>query len=191
MKLYEITGTGFKNRVWEKFRKHHYTPERWNPAARVFIATEVFDGKEVIFGMTAALSHASGTVRDAWCSHKVVVLPSGSGTGVWMSPERILLLAYDKVQMWRTLADTEAELFIKEGYRYFCNAGDAPPELIAYRNDPLSGWVPTSKNGKPPRDGGHGQKYGNKPRATNADGLVVSHWYLGTTKLISSQRRGA
>ena len=177
--LHEIAATADKNFVWEKFRAHHYTPDRWNHAARVFVATESFDGKELIVGMSAALAAPSGTLRNAWCSHKVVVLPLGLHTGVWGSSERVLLPDFDRTQKWRKIADAQAALFVAAGYRYYCNAGDAPVELIAYRDDPSSGWVPTSKNGKAPRDKGHGEKYGNKSRATNADGLVVSHWYVG------------
>ncbi len=171
-----------KTRIWETFRQYHYTPERWNPAARVFVATEVFDNRDVIVGMSAALASPSGTLKSAWCSHKVVVLPLGLHSGVWNSPERILLPAFDRVQMWRAIADAEAALFLGIGCRYFCNAGDAPPELIAYRDDVASGWIPTPKNGKPPRDSGHGKRFGNKPRATNAAGLVVSHEYVGGGK---------
>jgi hypothetical protein len=178
MNLHEITSPEIKNKSWEKFRAHHYTPDRWNPAARVFLATEVFDGKDVIVGMSAALAAPSGTTRNAWCSHKVVILPLGLHSSVWMSRERILLPDFDRIKMWRTLADTQAELFIKSGHPYFCNAGDCPTELIAYRENPASGWVPTSKHGKPPRDNGL-HKLSDRPRATNAAGLVISYWYVG------------
>ena len=167
MTLSEIISSADNNLVWGKFRAHHYTPDRWNPAARTFVATEIFDGKELIVGMSAALRAPSGTLKNTWCSHKVVALP-------------LTVPDFDRTQMWRAIADAQAALFVQAGYRYYCNAGAAPPELIAYRNDPASGWIPTSKNGKPPRDRGHGPKYGNKPCATNAAGLIVSHWYVGT-----------
>jgi hypothetical protein len=178
MTLREIKSPVTKNRLWDKFRAHHYTPDRWSPAARVFVATEVFDGREIIVGMSAAKPSPSGTTRNEWCSHKVVVLPLGLSTSVWNSSEKVLLPNFDRIQMWRTIADAQAALFVKEGHPYCCNAGDAPPELIAYRDDPASGWAPTTKNGKPPRDNGH-HKYSNRPRATNAEGLVVSHRYVG------------
>ena len=179
--LHEIITPEIKNVVWEKFRAHHYTPDRWNPAARVFLATEVFDGKELIVGMSAALAAPSGTIRNVWCSHKVVVLPLGLHTGVWDSPATILLPNFDRPKMWQAIADAQAALFVAAGYRYYCNAGDAPAELIAYRDDPASGWIPTSKNGKAPRDNGV-HKCSDRPRATNAEGLVVSHWYVGTNQ---------
>ena len=187
MTLHEITSTVAKDRLWEKFKEYHYTPGRWNSAARVFLATEVFDGKELIVGMSAALPAPSPTIRNAWCSHKVVVLPLGLNTGVWGSFEKILLPDFDRTSMWRTIADAQAARFVNAGFRYRCNAGDAPSELITYRNDPASGWIATSKNGKPPRDNGHGPRYGNKPRATNAAGLVVSHWYVGGGQISKEQ----
>jgi hypothetical protein len=143
------------------------------------VATEMRDSKEVIVGMCAARAAPMRDIRNAWCSHKVVVLPPGLYSGVRNSPEKVLLPDFDQIQMWRTIADAQAVRFVAEGCRYFCNASDAPPKLIAYRSDLGSGWAPTSKNGQPPRDGGHGQRYGNKPRATNAAGLVVSHEYIG------------
>jgi hypothetical protein len=177
--LHKITDTDIKKAVREKFQRHHYTPERWSKGARLFVATEMFDGKELIVGASAAKSSPSGTTRGAWCSHKVVVLPLGMHTGVWNSTEKFLLPDFDRTEMWRAIADAQAALFVNSGHPYYCNASSAPADLIAYRNNPASGWVPTSKNGNPPKDKGHGAKYGNKSRATNAAGLVVSHWYVG------------
>jgi hypothetical protein len=97
-----------------------------------------------------------------------------------LTPEQISLPDFDRNYLWRVLADALAALIVGEGRRYFCNASSAPPELISYRNDPASGWRPTSKNGRSPKDKGHGKKYGNKPRAVNAEGLIVSHEYVGT-----------
>ena len=31
MILHEIKSSELKDRVWEKFGPHHYTPDRWNP----------------------------------------------------------------------------------------------------------------------------------------------------------------
>jgi hypothetical protein len=132
--------------------------------------------------MSAATTAPSGTFKNTWCSHKVVVLPPQSVTSVFKSSEKVNLPDYNQAQMWRILADAEAALFLRKGHRYLSNASSAPSEWVAYRDDPASGWVPTSKNGKTPKDKGHGKKYGNKARATNADGLVVSHWYVGSPK---------
>jgi len=181
MILHERFGTA-KKRAWEKFGKYHYSPNTFSVAARVFLATEVFDGKEVCIGMAACTTLPSGTVKNAWVSHKVVILPSGSKTGVVNSPEQLSLPDFDRNHLWQVLADALAARLVGEGHRYFCNASSAPPELISYRNDPASGWRPTSKNGLPPRDKGHGKKYGNKSRAVNAEGLVVSHEYVGAPK---------
>jgi hypothetical protein len=84
--------------------------------------------------------------------------------------------------MWHAVADADAAQFIAAGHRYYSNASSAPLELkvLEYRNNPASGWVPTSKNDAPPKDKGHNsKKFGHEPRAMNADGLVVSHWWLG------------
>jgi hypothetical protein len=178
MVLHEITGSRLKQKAWAKFAKHHYTPNRFNPASRVFLATESFGEREMLVGLAACLTLPSGTLKSAWRSHKVVVLPPATKTGVWGSAEQAALPDFDRNQLWRELADTQARLIVGDGGRYFCNASDAPPELVAYRNDPASGWRPTSKNGKAPSDHGHGAKFSHKTRATNAAGVMVSYEYV-------------
>ncbi len=164
MKLYENFSPVTKARIWDKFKPYHYTPEKWTVSARVFLAMETIDGHETVVGMAAALPMPSGTLRNAWRSHKIAVLPR-----------------FD--DMWRAVADAQAELFISEGKRYYCNASDCPPEWVAYRDDPASGWIPTAKNGRPATDKSSGRAFGSKnvssPRSSNAEGLIVSHEYIG------------
>ena len=157
IELFELVSVEEKTVVWSEFGEHHYSPESFNMAARTFLA---YRGDTVV-GMTAVLAMPSGTLRDAWRSHKVVVLPAHR-------------------DLWGAVADAQARLITSSGKRYFCNASDAPTELVAYRNDRASGWKPTCKNGKVPRDDGHNtRKFGRKSRATNSRGVVVSHEYVG------------
>jgi hypothetical protein len=161
--LSELLDTDAKMLAWAEFREHHYSPETFNGAARTFLAYE----GDALVGMTAVLAMPSGTLRGAWRSHKVVVLP-----------------AYR--DRWQVVADAQAQLIVGNGKRYFCNASDAPSDLVAYRDDPASGWKPTCKNGKVPQDNGHSsKKFGKKVRATNDKGVIVSHEYLGFDKRMS------
>jgi hypothetical protein len=160
MQLVEVHSSKGKRAMWKSYKKHHYAPDTFNVAARVFRVIPSLDRN--VIGMTACLPLPSGTLQNAWRSHKVVVLPEFK-------------------HLWRVAADTQAKILVAEGKRYFCNASDAPADLIAYRDDLNSGWVPTSKHGKPPKDTGHGEKFGNLPRSVNEHGLVVSHEFIGMT----------
>jgi hypothetical protein len=160
MQLVEVHSSKGKRAMWKAYKKHHYAPDTFNVAARVFKVISSLDCN--VIGMTACLPLPSGTLQNAWRSHKVVVLPEFK-------------------HLWRVAADAQAKMFVSEGKRYFCNASDAPTDLIAYRDDLSSGWVPTSKHGKPPKDTGHGEKFGNLPRSVNEHGLVVSHEFIGMT----------
>jgi hypothetical protein len=160
MQLVEVHSSKGKRAMWKAYKKHHYAPDTFNVAARVFKVIPSLDRN--VIGMTACLPLPSGTLQNAWRSHKVVVLPEFK-------------------HLWRVAADTQAKILVAEGKRYFCNASDAPADLIAYRDDLNSGWVPTSKHGKTPKDTGHGEKFGNLPRSVNEHGLVVSHEFIGMT----------
>jgi hypothetical protein len=155
MKLKEVRTASEKRSAWNRFGRFHYSPAVFNVAARVFLVRRA----RVLIGMTACLALPCGTLKNAWRSHKVVLVPR-----------------YRKE--WGRAADAQAKLLLAEGKRYFCNASDAPEDLIAYRDNRQSGWTPTSKHGKRLTDQ-HGAKYGNKSRSVNKRGVVVSHEYVG------------
>lgn len=190
MKLYEIDDKS----AWSLFAPHHYTPDVFNPAARTFLGTMDFDEKEVLIGFAACLSFPSGTVENAYRSHKVVVLPASTVTGVWGKPEPFTIPPdFDNRRAWQELADAQARLIVAEGHRYFCNASDAPAELIEYRDHPDSGWKPTSKNGKHPSAGETrgDRKLGITNRTTNDKGLIVSHEYVGKLPETAPEHEGS
>ena len=157
IRLFELSGVDAKKIAWSHFAEHHYSPDVFNVAARTFFA---YGDADILIGLTAALALPSGTMQNAWRSHKVVVLPEF----------RVL---------WGDVADAQAIKFLSEGKRYFCNASDAPADLVAYRDDPASGWRCTSKHGQVPRDNGHSTRFGNKSRAVNSHGIVISHEFVG------------
>lgn len=189
MKLHEIFG-GNKKTSWDAFASYHYSPDSFNPACRVFLATMEISGQEVLVGFAACLPLPSGTLSNAWRSHKVTVFPPVTSTGIWGADplvDFVLPADFQDEDAWKELADALAMHLVAEGKRYFCNAGDAPPELVAYRNDPASGWRPTSKNGKRPRANSGDLGRRAQARHVNQDGLVVSHEWVGKSERLDAR----
>ena len=75
LQLYE---TRAKKEVWKIFRQHHYLSGDLNIASRVFIA---FLNNEIV-GFIAILTFPSGTVKNAYRVHRLVVLPDYQGLGI-------------------------------------------------------------------------------------------------------------
>jgi len=71
----------FKNcgkELWGIFSKHHYLDEILNKSSNVFLA---FWG-DVLVGFYAVLAFPSGTVKNAFRGHRLVVLPEFQGMGI-------------------------------------------------------------------------------------------------------------
>lgn len=75
LQLYE---TRAKKEVWKIFRQHHYLSSDLNIASRVFVA---FLNNEIV-GFIAILPFPSGTVKNAYRVHRLVVLPDYQGLGI-------------------------------------------------------------------------------------------------------------
>lgn len=111
--------------MWEHFRRFHYDPNTFNLAARCYLVEVA--GKRI--GFVASLPMPSGTLSNAWRAHKTVVL---LGEDHPMQKE-----------LWAQVADVQADMHVREGHRFFSTA---PIAYAAYRENPASGWIPTSKN---------------------------------------------
>jgi hypothetical protein len=83
---------------------------------------------DVVIGFAATLPMPSGTLKNAWRSHKTVVLPQFENR-------------------WAEVADFIASWHVQQGKRFYCQA---PYEFAKYRDEPNSGWRTTSRH-KPPR----------------------------------------
>lgn len=75
LQVYETTA---KKEVWKLFRQHHYLSKELNVSARTFIA---FFNNEII-GFIATMALPSGTIKDAFRVHRLVILPDYQGLGV-------------------------------------------------------------------------------------------------------------
>jgi GNAT superfamily N-acetyltransferase len=142
--------------AWAMFRQHHYLSETINRAARCWIA--VWDGTPV--GFASALAFPSAHIRNAWREHRTVCLPDFQGIGLGVR-----------------ISDAVAELFHREGIRYFSKT--AHPRMGEYREaSPL--WRGTSKNRKKRADYNHNRVTKEDAyRHRHADRWTYSHEYIG------------
>jgi len=140
--------------LWDLFSKHHYISSELNVASNVY--TAYWD--DVLVGLVAILPLPSGTLKNAFREHRVVVLPEYQGLG-----------------FGKSISNSIAQLYKDEGKLMYSKT--AHPKLGIYReNSPL--WVGTSKNLV---------KRGAKESANSnfsdwkviTDKLAYSHKYLG------------
>jgi hypothetical protein len=116
--------------LWTQFAKYHYFDTPLNKASRTFLAIAVVKGEEEFpIGFCASLAAPSGTMKNVFRAHKTVVsLPETH--------------PHEK-ELWRLVSDAQAALHINEGKRFMSMA---PIRYAIYRDDPLSGWMPTTAN---------------------------------------------
>lgn len=117
------------NEIWGHFADYHYLSESLNRSSRCYVA--LWDGQVV--GFVATLTYPSGTVKDAYREHRLVVHPDYQGFGI--GPR---------------LSEVVAQHYIDNGKRYFSKTSH--PRLGGYR-DSSSRWKPTSKNHMKRKDG--------------------------------------
>jgi ABC-type lipoprotein export system ATPase subunit/GNAT superfamily N-acetyltransferase len=110
------------NALWSVFAKHHYLSGQVNKAAHCYAA--VWEGQLV--GFYAVLAYPSGTVKNAFRGHRLVILPDYQGFG-----------------FGHHLAELVAQHYLDNGKRFF--AKTSHPRLGEYR-DSSKLWKPTSKN---------------------------------------------
>ena len=143
------------NDLWGYFAPYHYLSEKLNKASRNYVA--VWEGQLV--GYVAVLSYPSGTVKNSFREHRLVIHPDYQGFG--MGPR---------------LSEIVAQHYIDNGKRYFSKTSH--PRLGGYRDQsPL--WKPTSKNHMKRKDGMTHKGYHRWE--INPDRWSYSHEYIGAT----------
>lgn len=145
-----------KNSIWSYFAPHHYLSEQLNKASHSYVA--IWEGQLV--GFVSAMTYPSGTVKDAWREHRLVVHPDYQGFG--FGPK---------------ISEAVAQHYLEQGKRYFSKTSH--PRLGEYRDrSPL--WKPTSKNHMKRKDGVNNA---HKIRWTmNHERWSYSHEYVGEAK---------
>jgi GNAT superfamily N-acetyltransferase len=113
--------------VWNRFAPHHYLTAKLAPATRKYVAymNNEHGGSELV-AFIATMSSPSGTVKNAFREHRLVVLPEYQGLGI--GPR---------------VSDAVASLYGTGTSRYF--AKTSHPRLGEYRENSAL-WKPTSKN---------------------------------------------
>ena len=138
------------------FKEHHYLTGNHNNAARCYLA--VWD--DVVIGFASVITMPSGTVKNAWRGHRIVILPDFQGLGVGTK-----------------FGDIVAQIHIDQGHRFFTRT--AHPKLGIYKqNSPL--WKATSKNSKVRVDIKQDKVYNNYHYDNKR--LCFSYEYIGEIK---------
>lgn len=144
------------NEIWSTFAPHHYLTKSLNKASHCYVA--IWD--EQVVGFYSVMSYPSGTVKNAYRGHRLVVLPDYQGFG-----------------FGHTIAETVAQHYLDNGKRFF--AKTSHPRLGEYRDNSVL-WRPTSKNHKRRTDK---NKNGRTTRwQLNPDRWSFSHEYVGEAK---------
>lgn len=144
--------------AWAMFRNHHYLDGNINKAARCWIVA----WNETLVGFSASLPFPNGNLKNAWREHRTVVLPDYQGLGLGVR-----------------ISDATAELFFRQGSRYFSKT--AHPRMGEYRNRSHL-WKPTSKNQRTRED--YSKSRSTKEEAykmKHAHRFCYSHEYIGDT----------
>jgi GNAT superfamily N-acetyltransferase len=115
---------------------------------------------EQVVGFVATLSYPSGTVKEAYREHRLVIHPDYQGLG--MGPR---------------LSEAVAKHYVDNGKRYFSKTSH--PRLGEYR-DQSKFWKPTSKNHMKRNDGLNLD--GRNRWAIDPNRWSYSHEYVGTPK---------
>ena len=142
------------NSIWSYFASHHYLSGKLNKASHSYLA--VWEGQLV--GYVASMTYPSGTVKNAWREHRLVIHPDYQGLG--FGPR---------------LSEVVAQHYLNNGKRYFSKTSH--PRLGEYR-DSSKLWKPTSKNHMKRKDGLVPRE--NMRWQLNPERWSFSHEYVGT-----------
>ncbi len=109
--------------IWTTFSDHHYLDHHIHTGASCWIAT----WNDRLVGFLSSLSMPSGSLKNAWRAHRLVILPEYQGLGIGAR-----------------LTDALGDIHIAEGKRFYLKT--THPRLGEYCNR-SSKWRGTSKNG--------------------------------------------
>lgn len=155
--IYEVPKE-LKLPFWNLFKKHHYLSEELNIAARCYVG--YWEGAPVAFESVLALP--SGTMKNAWREHRLVVLCDHQGLG-----------------LGNNMSEAIGEILLRSGKRFFSKTANM--KLGRYR-DSSPRWRPTSKNGVSRKDCLSTKLAGrwDPCKVDLAHRICYSHEYMGT-----------
>lgn len=141
------------NSVWSYFASHHYLSGTLNKASHSYLAV----WEQRLVGFVASMTSPSGTLKNSWREHRLVVHPDYQGFG--FGPR---------------ISETIAQHYVDNGKRYFSKTSH--PRLGEYRDNSLL-WKPTSKNHMKRKDGFIHRE--NARWHLNPNRWSFSHEYIG------------
>jgi GNAT superfamily N-acetyltransferase len=146
-----------KKLMWSIFEQHHYMSAKLNVASDCFVG--YLWGNPVAF--YGCLPYPSGSVKNAYRGHRLVVLPDYQGMGIG-----------------NNFSEAVAQYYLNRGCRFFEKTANI--KLGRYRNG-SSKWRPTSKNMTRRKDvaGSERRVYNNITNKSIAMRLCYSHEYIG------------
>lgn len=151
-----------KREVWNLFKRHHYLSGELNISARCFLAC--WNGVPV--GFCAVLAMPSGTVKNAWREHRLVVLAD-----------------YQGLSIGNRLSEYVAQMLVNDGKRFFSKTANI--KMGRYRDNSPK-WRKTTKHKKrlSPKD-----MLNDSKALINKDlylkRVCYTHEYIGIDKKVS------
>lgn len=140
--------------VWKMFSRHHYLNSELNVASFCYLA--LFD--DVPVGFNSVMPLPSGTIKNAWRDHRLVVLPDFQGMRIGIS-----------------LNEFVAQKYIDMNKRFYSKTANI--KLGKYRNESAH-WRATSQNEKLVSENKNYSKFFNMPENL-ANRMCYSHEYIG------------
>tara|TARA_R100001510_G_scaffold28833_1_gene25506 strand:+ start:716 stop:1216 length:501 start_codon:yes stop_codon:yes gene_type:complete len=155
LEVYEVPKK-YKERYWNLFKKHHYLGDSLNKAARCWVA--YLWNNPVAFNSVLAMP--SGSLKNAWREHRLVVLSDYQGMGIG-----------------NNISECVGKILVDEGKRFFSKTANI--KLGEARSQRKS-WKPTSKNKKARPDNiGRQKNYNNMVKESLSMRVCYSHEYIG------------
>lgn len=140
--------------AWKVFAPHHYLTGSLCPGCRVWVA---YWG-DYLVGFVASMPLPSGTLKNAWREHRLVVLPDFQGLGIGIR-----------------ISNAVARMHVIDGKRYYGKT--THPRVGAYRDAHPSLWRPSRHNH---RDYGKVARHRGRPTWTAREGTFnYCHEWVG------------
>ena len=119
------------------FKDHHYLDSSINKASRCYVAV----WEDNVIGFLSTITMPSGTLKNAWRGHRVVILPDYQGMGIGVR-----------------FIEAVAQIHLDEGHRFFSRSSH--PKMYDYMIK-SNKWKQTSKNKKLRTDVTHDKLFNN------------------------------
>jgi hypothetical protein len=129
----QITLVPCERHRWEQFKDFHYQKLPLSPSARCHLAVLEDKGVRTVIGFCAAM-----TQRGKF--DKV-------GTPTWRAHKTVIRMAESSAmfRLWALVSDAQAQHYVAAGVKFY---SQAPIRYAAYRDNPVSNWVRTTKDAR-------------------------------------------